>query len=462
MAATRLIAMHQNKGNSIAQCLKERTEYIKNDEKTDNGTYISTYMCAAETVDREFALAKKEYFRITGRVNAGDIIAYQIRQSFKPGEITPEEANKVGYETAMRFTRGNHAFIVATHIDKAHIHNHIIFDSVNLDCDRKFRDSWFIALGLQRLSDLICLEHGLSVIRKKKPSEREKRTTWEQKKPFRDEIRESIDEILNDRRPESFDAFLTMLQEAGYEVKRGKHVSVRGHGQTRYIRLKTCGKGYADGDIRERIGEEKQQDGGALDRQQDRLNWMIDLEKKICEGGKGRGYEVWGKRFNLKAAAKSLMFLQEMGIGSYEELEKKANDTGERFRNLTNEIKKKDARLKEIAEIRKQIVNYHRTKEVYAQYRNAGYSRKFFEEHRDEILLHRAAKRAFDDLNGKIPKLKDLSAEYSKIVQEKKDLYEEYRGLRDEMKNYQIAKYNVDRVLNQDLTKNYDRKRPEK
>lgn len=166
MAATKLIAMHRNKGRSVMQCLKDRTDYAMNGEKTDEGKYISSYQCNPELVDLEFAQAKKEYLHKTWRQPKGDVIAYQIRQSFKPGEITPEEANEVGYETGMRFTKGKHAFIVATHVDRAHIHNHIIFNSTNLECDRKFRDFWFSGIALQRLSDIICLEHGLSVIPK--------------------------------------------------------------------------------------------------------------------------------------------------------------------------------------------------------------------------------------------------------------------------------------------------------
>ena len=176
MAATKLIAMHRNKGRSVMQCLKDRTDYAMNGEKTDEGKYISSYQCNPELVDLEFAQAKKEYLHKTWRQPKGDVIAYQIRQSFKPGEITPEEANEVGYETGMRFTKGKHAFIVATHVDRAHIHNHIIFNSTNLECDRKFRDFWFSGIALQRLSDIICLEHGLSVIPKVKPSERQRRT----------------------------------------------------------------------------------------------------------------------------------------------------------------------------------------------------------------------------------------------------------------------------------------------
>ena len=178
MAATKLIAMHQNKGRSVMRCLKDRTDYAMNGEKTDEGKYISSYQCNPELVDLEFAQAKKEYLHKTWRQPKGDVIAYQIRQSFKPGEITPEEANEVGYETGMRFTKGKHAFIVATHVDRAHIHNHIIFNSTNLECDRKFRDFWFSGIALQRLSDIICLEHGLSVIPKVKPSERQRRTKY--------------------------------------------------------------------------------------------------------------------------------------------------------------------------------------------------------------------------------------------------------------------------------------------
>ena len=140
MAATRLIALHINKGKTVAQCLADRTDYSENAAKTEDGKYISAYACDAKTCDEEFLLSKRQYEHITGRTQAHDVIAYQIRQSFKPGEITPEEANKVGYETAMRFTKGKHAFIVATHVDRAHIHNHIIFNSTSLDCTRKFRD----------------------------------------------------------------------------------------------------------------------------------------------------------------------------------------------------------------------------------------------------------------------------------------------------------------------------------
>lgn len=184
MAATRLIAMHKNKGRSIQKCLKDRTDYAQNPEKTEGGEYVSSYECDPKLVEEQFAMSKREYLQITGRHYAGDIIAYQIRQSFKPGEITPEEANKIGYETAMRWTKGQHAFIVATHVDKAHIHNHIICNSTNLSCDRKFRNFFFSGVALQKVSDLVCLENGLSVIEPVRPGERVKRTDYPERRVF--------------------------------------------------------------------------------------------------------------------------------------------------------------------------------------------------------------------------------------------------------------------------------------
>src|SRR5574344_50406 len=193
MAATRLIALHVNKGKTVAQCLADRTDYSQNASKTNDGEFISSYECDPKTADEEFLLSKRQYQHITGRQQRNNIIAYQLRQSFKPGEITPEEANQVGYETAMRWTKGNHAFIVATHVDKAHIHNHIIYNSTSLDNKHKFHNFFLSSMALQKVSDLICLEHGLSVIKPKRYDERQKRTVYPNRKSIRDKIREDFD-----------------------------------------------------------------------------------------------------------------------------------------------------------------------------------------------------------------------------------------------------------------------------
>lgn len=212
MAATRLIALHVNKGKTVAQCLADRTDYSQNAAKTNDGEFISSYECDPKTADEEFLLSKRQYQHITGRQQKNNIIAYQIRQSFKPGEITPEEANQVGYETAMRWTKGKHAFIVATHIDKSHIHNHIIYNSTSLDATRKFKNFFLSGLAVQRLSDMVCLEHGLSIITPKPYRERQKRTVYPKKRTQRDELCDAIDAVLK-QKPKSFDGFVQALAD---------------------------------------------------------------------------------------------------------------------------------------------------------------------------------------------------------------------------------------------------------
>ena len=235
MAATRLIALHKNKGKSVAACLKSRTDYAQNPDKTQQGELVSSYECSPLTVDEEFMLSKRQYELMTGRRQKNDVIAYQIRQSFKPGEITAEEANKVGYELAMRFTKGKYAFIVATHTDREHIHNHIIYNSTALDSTRKFRDFLLSGLAVQRLSDLICLEHQLSVIEIKPYRERQKRTLYPPRESNRNKLCAVIDNILLNEKPTDFEAFLQKLEQQGYEIKRGKHTSVKGTRQKRFI-----------------------------------------------------------------------------------------------------------------------------------------------------------------------------------------------------------------------------------
>ena len=189
--------------------------------KTNDGEFISSYECDPKTADEEFLLSKRQYQHITGRQQKNNIIAYQIRQSFKPGEITPEEANQVGYETAMRWTKGKHAFIVATHIDKSHIHNHIIYNSTSLDAIRKFKNFFLSGLAVQRLSDMVCLEHGLSIITPKPYRERQKRTVYPKKRTQRDELCDAIDAVLK-QKPKSFEDLTQALADMGFEFKDGK------------------------------------------------------------------------------------------------------------------------------------------------------------------------------------------------------------------------------------------------
>ena len=259
MAATRLIALHVNKGKTVAQCLADRTDYSQNAAKTNDGEFISSYECDPKTADEEFLLSKRQYQHITGRQQKNNIIAYQIRQSFKPGEITPEEANQVGYETAMRWTKGKHAFIVATHIDKSHIHNHIIYNSTSLDATRKFKNFFLSGLAVQRLSDMVCLEHGLSIIEPSEPlGGPVSRAEWEAarqgKATVRDLIRRDVDEAI--RQAYTYQSFLSQLRRMGYRVKTGprvKHTAILPPGGKGYIRLDSLKDGYTEADIQARL-----------------------------------------------------------------------------------------------------------------------------------------------------------------------------------------------------------------
>lgn len=448
MAATRLIAVHINKGKTAAQSLADRLDYSHNPIKTNDGELVTGYECDPRTAWEEFLLTKREYEQKTGRQHKGDVLAYQIRQSFKPGEITPEEANRLGYELAMRFTKGKHSFTVSTHTDKAHIHNHIYFNSTTLDGTRKFKNFWFSGIALQRVSDLICLENGLSVIEKKTYRDRQKRTEYPKKETFRDSICAAIDVALVEK-PKDFEELLKLLEQAGYECKRGKNVAVRGKGQKRFIRLRSLGEGYSEEEIKAVISgnsphKTKSKKKPVQDNQ--KLNLILDIQEKMTQ--KGPGYQRWATVYNLKQMAKTLLFLRDHNVESLEELRDKANTSVEHLSSLSDEIKSAETRIAEVLVLKKHIINYSKTRDVYVEYRKAGYSKKFFEEHREEITIHKAAKQAFDELGlKKIPRVKDLNEEYYKLMAEKKKMTSEYYETRNAMQELLKAQKNVEIFL---------------
>lgn len=446
MAATRLIPLHVNKGKTVARCLADRVDYSQNPEKTEDGKHVSSYGCNPETADEEFLLSKRQYVQITGRESKKDVIAYQIRQAFKPGEVTPEEANQIGHELAMRFTKGAHAFIVATHTDQKHIHNHIIFNSTSLDCTHKFRDFYFSGIALRRISDLICLEHGLSVIKPKAYRDREKYQDTRFTKSKRKQIREAIDTILLEE-PKDFEDFLKRMEQEGFFIRREKQLAILLDGSVRPIRFKSLGKGYTEEDIVKRIlGDESLVPKSKSFAE--RINYsLIDIQKKLQEG-KGGGYQRWAKVFNVKQTAKTILFLQERGIYDYESLKKLTDSAADGLTELSASIKAKEKRLGEIRALKTHIINYAKTREVYVEYRKYGYSKKFFEAHREELALHKAAKEAFSQSGlDKLPTVKQLNQEFYEILHAKKEEYAEYRKFKDELREYQIARKNMEIVL---------------
>ena len=452
MATTRLISLHTGKGRTIAAALADSTEYVENPAKTNDCELVTAYACDPRTADAEFLLSKRQYLTITGRDQGDrDVIAYHTRQSFKPGEITPEQANKISYELAMRFTKSKHAFIVATHVDKAHIHSHIIFNSTALDCTRKFRDFLGSARALRRLSDRICLENELSIIENPKCGGKHYGRWLGDKKPpsYQEKLRLAIDKILSER-PAGLDVFLSAMQTAGYEVKQGKYLAFRAPGQQRFTRLRSLGDGYSEQEIRAIIKGKmplSPSRSKAARQESQQINLLVDIQAKL-QAGKGPGYERWAKVFNLKQIAQTINFLTENDLLEYSELKKKAAAATARFNELSAQIKAAETRMAEIGNLKMHIVNYSKTRDIYTAYHKAGYSKKFYEANASDILLHKAAKAAFDALpTKKTPTVKALQAQYEKLLAEKKKAYPEYAIVRTEMKELLIAMANIDRLL---------------
>lgn len=442
IATTRIIPMHKNRGKTLLSCLAARTDYAMDKDKTADGELISSYECAPQTAAEEFALSKKIYFQKTGREQENDIIAYQFRQSFKPGEVTAEEANRIGYEFAERFLKGRHAFIVCTHINRHHIHNHVIWNSTTLDCRRKFRNFWNSTKAVRSLSDTICMEHGLSVIENpaRKGMTYDKWLSGSAKGSNREILRKAIDEVLI-QKPRYIEEFLSLLEEKGFTVKRGKHITLKHENFKKAIRMDSLGEGYTEEDIRAvLLGKRKHV-------QRQRSNLLIDIDSKL------RMNKTTAKICNLKQMAQTINYLREHGLLDLAELQRKTADVTAKYHELSDKIKLAEARMKEIGEMKTQIIAYMRTREVYDCYRKSGYSRAYYTEHEGEILLHKAAKKAFDEWNlRKLPSVKNLNAEYMDLVKQKKALYVEYSAVRSEMRELRIHKSNVEKILGIDET----------
>ena len=451
MATTRLIPLHTGKGRNFGKAIRNVIGYVSNPKKTQQGELVTGFGCNPETADGEFLLMKREYIAQTGRLRGkDDVIAYHLRQSFVPGEITPEEANRIGCELAKRFTHGQHAYVVATHEDRRHVHSHIIISAVNLDCDRKFRNFWGSSKAIRRLSDTLCIQNGLSIIEQPKGHSKSY-NKWlgnEAKTSQRDGLREAIDAALA-RQPKDFEELLTMLQRGGWEVKRGKRISLKGKGQERFKRLDSLGEDYSEAALRAIIAGEKEHHLREKKTVQPmrQVNLLVDIQAKL-QAGKGAGYERWAKVFNLKQMAQTLNYLSENNLMNIEDLTAKTDAATARVHELQVTIRETEKRMAELHALKGHIINYVKTREVYAAYRMAGYSKKFVAEHEQEIKLHQAAKEAFSVLGTqKIPKVKEIQAEYDAQREKKKQAYATYHQAQDEMRQLLTVRANVERIL---------------
>ena len=440
--------------------MKERFDYGKNPDKTEGGELISSYGCDHMTADAEFLLSKAKYKAATGREQRwdADVLCYQIRQSFKPGEITPEEANRIGYETAMRWTKGKYQFFVCTHIDKEHIHNHIYYNSTAYDRSRKFRNFIGSSFALRRLSDRVCLEHDLSVIANPKLHSKGRYLHYgqwlgeNQKLSQKEQIRFAIDTALTER-PEDFADFLRRMETAGIQVRRGRGgvISFLVPGQQRAARFRaaTLGDGYGPEDVQAVI------DGKAPTRTAPvrrapaprRVNLLIDIQERMRQG-KGPAYERWAKVYNLKQMAAALQYLKEHQLFEYDDLAAKTDAATERFHTLAGDIQHTEAELSRVSDLMAAVVQYAKTRPVFDGYKAAKYSRKYLAEHEAELADYRAAKATMAELLGgeKLPKMDVLKEKRRQLAARKKALYLEYRKAQQDMRELVAVKGSVDHL----------------
>ena len=459
MATTRLMPLHTGKGRSVSEALGRTVDYVKDPDKTDGGHLISAFQCNPAIVDQEFLFSKRQYAELTGREpGKNDVIAYHLRQSFKPGEIDAETANKIGYELAKSLTKGKHAFIVCTHVDKKHIHNHIIFNSTSIDCTRKFRNFWNSAFAIRRISDILCAERGLSIIENPKPSRGDYGSWLDDKKPptIRAQLEQMIDAALAEK-PKTFDAFLDNMKAAGVEVKQGKHLAFRIPNGKRFIRCDSLGADYSETAIRERISgkrivEKKEKPTPKPLPEAPQL--LIDLQSKMRLANTP-GYERWARSFNLKEMAKTMSFLKETGLMKYDDLARATNEASDKYDDLRKRLTDIESRLGEIAEMQKWIGTYGKTRDIYMEYKKLPprKQRKFYNEHVSQITACEGAKEYFNSLGlKKLPSMKSLKQEYAEFTAEKRKLHPQMREARDERWKLMIAKSNVDYILSKDPT----------
>lgn len=335
----------------------------------------------------------------------------------------------------------------------------MIYNSTSIDCFRKFNNFFLSGRAVQKLSDRVCTEHGLSIITPKPYRERQKRTVFPKKRTQRDELCDAIDQVLQEK-PRNYAEFLKKMDELGFEFKDGKQPAFRGKGQKRFIRLRSLGEDYSDEELRAVIAGKSRRKPRSATRQASapkQFNLLIDIQAKMAEG-KSAGYERWAKKYNRKEAARTVCLLKEKGVDSYEDLVALTDKLTSRFSELSSDIKAAEKRMAEIGVLQTHINNYSKTRKTYEAYRKSGYSKKFFEEHRDELMLHKAAKQAFDQLEGKkVPSRKALHEEFNQLLVEKKQAYAEYRQVKKDMQEYLIAKQTVETILNIDKKKEQEK-----
>ena len=429
----------------IKSTLKKALDYIQNPEKTEGKMLVSSFGCSYETADIEFE------YTLSQALDKGSNLAHHLMQSFEPGEVDYQKAHEIGRQLADEVTKGQYEYVLTTHIDKGHIHNHIIFCAVNFIDHHKYNSNKKSYYGIRNVSDRLCRENGLSVVvpgKNKGKSYAEYQaektgTSWKGK------LKIAVDTLI----PQSvdFEDFLRRLQAAGYELKRGKYISCRATGQERFTRLKTLGADYSEEAITERIKGNRTRTVKAPKVEKTGVSLLIDIENNI-NARESRGYEQWAKIHNLKQAAKTMNFLTENRIEQYTDLEAKITELAAASEQTADTLKTVETRLADMALLIKNITTYQKTKPAYDGYRRAKNKEQYRAGQESSIILHEAAAKALKaaQIGGKLPNVAVLQAEYEKLKTKKEKLYTDYGKLKKQVKEYDVIKRNIDNILRQD------------
>ena len=416
----------------IKSTLSKALDYIENPDKTDGKMLVSSFGCSPETADIEFE------FTIAQALDRGNNLAHHLIQSFEPGEVDYQKAHEIGKQLADAVTKGQHEYVLTTHIDKGHVHNHIIFCAVNFVDHHKYNSNKRSYYGIRNMSDKLCRENGLSVVVPGKGSKGKSYAEYQAEKTgtsWKGKLKTTVDALIP--QVSSFEELLTRLQAAGYEIKPGKYVSCRAPGQERFTRLKTLGADYTEEAVRERIAGRRTKVAKAP-REQRGVSLLIDIENSI-KAAQSRGYEQWAKIHNLKQAAKTLNFLTEHQISQYEDLTAKIEEIQTESEKAGDALKDMEKRLADMAVLIKNVSTFQKTKPAYDTYRKARNKDRYRAAHEGTVILHEAAAKALKAARiSKLPNLAALQAEYEKLQEQKEALRADYGKLKKQVKEYDV------------------------
>ena len=428
----------------VKSTLSKALDYIENPDKTDGKMLISSFGCSYETADIEFG------YTLSQALDKGSNLAFHLIQSFAPGEVDYEKAHEIGKQLADAVTKGQHEYVVTTHIDKGHIHNHVIFCAVNFVDHHKYNSNKRSYYGIRNMSDKLCRENGLSVVVPGKGSKGKSYAEYQAEKTgtsWKGKLKIAVDALIP--QVSSFEELLTRLQAAGYEIKPGKYVSCRAPGQERFTRLKTLGADYTEEAIRERIAGRRAKAAKAPREQRD-VSLLIDIENSI-KAAQSKGYEQWAKIHNLKQAAKTMNFLTEHKIEQYADLVSRIEEMSAESGQAADALKDAEKRLADMAALIKNVSTYQKTKPVYDAYRKARNREKYRAGQEQAIILHEAAARSLKAAGiAKLPNLAALQSEYEALQAQKEALYADYGKLKKKVREYDIIKQNIDSILQAD------------